>query len=166
MMFNRFTYYLREGIESVFNHGFMSFASICIIVACLLMMGSFSLLTLNVDSIIGRLEDENEILAYVDDALSEPDARALQPRIEAIPNVTSAVFVSRDEAWESFTSSYQNSSLFNGLTSDVLPHRYVIYLEDISRMAETQQAVYQLGGISQVNAHLEISEGFVRVRTL
>ncbi|MGX8699509.1 MAG: FtsX-like permease family protein, partial [bacterium] len=30
----------------------------------------------------------------------------------------------------------------------------------------TQQAVYQLGGISQVNAHLEISEGFVRVRTL
>lgn len=166
MIHNKIGYFIREGIESVFNHGFMSFASICIIVACLIIMGSFSLLSLNVDNIIGVMEAENEILAYVDDNLSEADARTLETRIENIPNVSDARFVSRDEAWESFTSSYENTSLFDGLTSAVLPHRYVVYLDDISKMAETQQEVYQVAGISQVNAHLEISEGFVRIRTI
>ena len=44
MRHNRLGYYIREGINSIFTHGFMSFASICIIIACLLIMGSFALL--------------------------------------------------------------------------------------------------------------------------
>lgn len=166
MTHNRFGYYVREGIESVFNHGFMSFASICIIVACLIIMGSFSLLSLNVDAIIDRMESENEILAYVDDSLSETQARALESSIEAVPNVSDAKFVSRDEAWESFKSSYANSSLFNGLTSDILAHRFVVYLNDIGDMAQTQEALRNVPGIRTINAHLEISEGFIRIRAI
>ena len=37
-------YYLSEGFHSIFTHGFMSFAAVCMIVACLLIMGSFTLL--------------------------------------------------------------------------------------------------------------------------
>ena len=35
-------YYLSEGFHSIFTHGFMSFAAVCMIVACLLIMGSFT----------------------------------------------------------------------------------------------------------------------------
>ena len=77
MRHNRFGYYIREGIVSVFNHGFMSFASICIIVACLLIMGTFTLLSLNIDNMINTMESENQILAYIDESLSEDEARAL-----------------------------------------------------------------------------------------
>ena len=37
-------YYISEGFHSIFTHGFMSFAAVCMIVACLLIMGSFTLL--------------------------------------------------------------------------------------------------------------------------
>ena len=37
-------YYFSEGFHSIFTHGFMSFAAVCMIVACLLIMGSFTLL--------------------------------------------------------------------------------------------------------------------------
>ena len=87
MKINRFGYLLKEGLLSIFTHGFMSFASICIIVACLLIMGTFTLLSLNIDNMIDAMESENQILAYVDESLSEEEARALEPVIERIPNV-------------------------------------------------------------------------------
>jgi cell division transport system permease protein len=166
MRHNRTGYYIREGISSIFTHGFMSFASVCIIVACLLIMGSFSLLALNVDGIIDTMESQNQILAYVDENLSEADARALETRIEAIDNVNSAQFVSRDEAMQSFVDSYENSSLFDGLDSSVFRHRFVIYVDDISLMEQTQTAIANVSGIARVNAHLEISRGFVRIRNI
>ena len=42
----------REGLRGVFSHGFRSFASITVIAACLLIMGSFALVGINIDSII------------------------------------------------------------------------------------------------------------------
>ena len=63
----------------------MSFAAVCMIVACLLIMGSFTLLAVNLDHMLGDLEDENLFLAYIDDSYSEEQARALQPKIEAVP---------------------------------------------------------------------------------
>ena len=58
MKLNRFNYLMTQGVKNIFTHGFMSFASITIIIACLLIMGSFSLLTLNIDANIDRLAEE------------------------------------------------------------------------------------------------------------
>ena len=59
-------YYIKEGVRSIFTHGLMSFAAVCMTVACLLIMGSFSLIAVNAGNILQDLEDENEFLAYVD----------------------------------------------------------------------------------------------------
>jgi len=81
MKLNRFNYLMTQGVKNIFTHGFMSFASITIIIACLLIMGSFSLLTLNIDANIDRLQNQNEVIAYVDETLSEDEARAIEPQV-------------------------------------------------------------------------------------
>ena len=166
MKHNRLGYYIKEGIVSVFNHGFMSFASICIIVACLLIMGTFTLLSLNIDNMIDAMESENQILAYVDESLSEDEARALESVIERIPNVADAQFISREEAMETFVNSHENSTIFEGVDATVFRHRFVINLDDISKMADTQARLLTTAGIARVNAHLEISRGFIRIRSV
>ena len=80
MKLNRFNYLIAQGVKNIFTHGFMSFASITIIIACLLIMGSFSMLTLNIDKNIDRLQNQNEVIAYVDETLSEDEARAIRHR--------------------------------------------------------------------------------------
>ena len=60
-------YYFSEGFHSVFTHGFMSFAAVCMIVACLLIMGSFTLLAVNLNRMLGSFEAENEFLASIDE---------------------------------------------------------------------------------------------------
>ena len=90
-----FSYFFHEGLSNMFSHGFMSFAAIGITVACLLIMGTFTLVAVNANELLTTLEQENEILAYVDDSYTETQARALKSRLEAIPNVASVTFISR-----------------------------------------------------------------------
>ena len=39
----------------------------------------------------------------------------------------------------------------------------MVYLDDIEFMADTQTRLVEIDGIAKVNAHLEISEGFVAI---
>ena len=56
-------YLLKEGIKGIFTHGFMSFAAVCVTVACLLIVGSFSILVYNVNIMGEDLNQTNEMRA-------------------------------------------------------------------------------------------------------
>ena len=161
-----FGYFVREGVHNIFLHGFMSFAAVGIIVACLIIMGSFTLVAVNVNNMLGDLERENEVLAYVDEAFSDEQAQALSTAIDAVPNVASSRFISRETALAEFASQYEDDSLFSDMQSTVLRHRFSIKMTDISLMRDTVEALKQIPGIAKVSAHLEISEGFVTVRNI
>jgi len=163
---NKVGYLFKEGFRSITIHGFMSFASVTIIVACLVIMGSFSLLAVNIDALIDKLESENEMLAFVDESYTENEATALQSELEAVPNVSKVEFVTREQAMEEFKTGYENSSLFNEIDASVFRDRYVIYLDDISLMPETKTQLEQVEGIADVSAQLEISRGFVTARNI
>ncbi|SHH63967.1 cell division transport system permease protein [Sporobacter termitidis DSM 10068] len=159
-------YYIREGVSGIFAHGFMSFASVCIIVACLIIMGSFSLLSFNVSSIIGQFEKDNVVIAYVSDSLSEDQARALQSQIEALPNVESAQFTTREEAMQKFEGNFTDKSLFENIDSSVFRHRFYVYMQDISLTEQTTNDIRGVSGIAEANSNLAVAQGFVTVRNI
>ena len=163
---NQLGYLFHEGFSSIGKHGFMSFASVTIIVACLISMGSFSLLAVNVDQMIRKLETQNEMLAFVKEDYSESQARAIEPKLEAINNVSKVEFITREQAMDNFKKSYSNRSLFEGIDETTFRARYVIYLDDISLMQETQTQIGQVTGIDDVNAPIEISKGMVTFRNV
>ncbi|MBQ6464742.1 MAG: ABC transporter permease [Oscillospiraceae bacterium] len=165
MRLNRIGYLIREGFRSIATHGFMSFASVTIIMACLIIMGSVSLLTINIDAGIKSLEDQNEVVAFVDETYSEEQARALEPAIAAVDNVSTVEFVDRVTAMDNFMSSY-DKSLMEGIDETVFRHRFVIQLTDISLMAQTKAALESVEGIMKVNAHLDYAKSFVTVRNV
>ena len=131
-----FSYFFHEGLSNMFSHGFMSFAAIGITVACLLIMGTFTLVAVNANELLTTLEQENEILAYVDDSYTETQARALKSRLEAIPNVASVTFISRDEAMEDFKAQYPDEELFQDLDPEILEDRYAIKLVDLEAQSD------------------------------
>ena len=159
-------YYCSEGVHSIFTHGFMSFAAVCMIVACLLIMGSFSLVAVNLDNMLGDLEAENEFLAYIDETYTEDQAKALQSQIEAIPNVAEVTFVSRDEALDDFRAGREENPLLSDLDGSVLRDRDRIHVDDIEQLEQTVKQVEQVEGIADTNAAYEIAQGFVTVRNI
>ena len=161
-----FRYFAHEGLSNMFSHGFMSFAAIGITVACLLIMGTFTLVAVNANGLLEDLEQENEILAYVDDTYTEAQAKALQKKLEAIPNVTSAAYISKQEATKDFAAKYPDEALFQGLDPEIFRDRYAIKVADLEQQGQTVEQVEALEGIAKVNAHEEIAGGFVTVRNV
>ena len=150
----------------MFSHGFMSFAAIGITIACLLIMGTFSLVAVNANATLAKLEQDNEILAYVEDGLTEAQARALGHKILAVENVAEIEFITRDKALADYAAQYEDSTLFEGMESSVLRHRFAITLVDISLMRQTKEAIGDIDGIGRVNAYEEISSGFITIRNI
>ena len=166
MRFSRGGYLIREGFRSITTHGFMSFASVTIIMACLIIMGSVSLLSLNIDALIKDLESQNEIVVFVDEAITDEDsARTIGKNIEALENILSVEFVSREDAMDNFMSRY-DESLMEGIDSAVFRHRFVVKLVDIAQMSETKMELESLKGVAKVNAHLDYAQSFVTIRNV
>ena len=106
MRINNFFYLIKEGIKGIFKHGFMSFAAVCVMVACLLIVGSFSILMYNVNIMVEDLNQTNEVLAYVDGGLTEAEAKSIGTKINMIENVLQADFISREEALQKFIEQF------------------------------------------------------------
>jgi cell division transport system permease protein len=158
-------YYFKEGFRSIFAHGFMSFAAVCMIVACLLITGTFSLVAVNLEHNLTKLEDENEFVVYIDEDLSETQARALKTKLEAVPNVASATFMSREDAREKFLKDKDNA-LFATVPDSAYRHRYYIHVEDIEQLEETVKQTAKVSGVADYNAAFEVADGFVTARNV
>ncbi len=157
---------IREGFRSIKTHGLMSFATVTIIMACLIIMGSVGLLSVNINSLIGDLEAQNEVVAYIDDSIEDIDkAKAIGNDILALENVSSVEFVSRAEAMQNYMSKY-DKSLMEGIDETVFRHRFIIHLNDIEKLAETRSQLEEVPGVAKVRAHQEYADTFIKIRNI
>ena len=161
-------YFIKEGFSSIFSHGLMSFAAVCMIVACLIIMGSFSLLAVNVDNMLSHLEDENEFLAFIDEDYTDDQIRALMEQVRALDNVGSdsgsVTFVSREQAKRDYLKGHESDGLYVNIPDKVFRDRLSIHVKDLERFSETVDAVDALPGVVNHRAASEVAEGFVAVR--
>ena len=166
MRLNNIGYLLKEGFKGIFLHGFMSFAAVCVTVACLVIVGSFSILAYNMDVMVEDLNQTSEILVYVDSDLSDVEARSIGTKINLLDNVLQSTFVSREEALEDFIADHDGDSAFSGVQASDLRHRYVVTLEDNLKMKQTDEQLKQLPGVAKTNAAYELAEGFSTLQSV
>ena len=161
-----FGYFFHEGLSNMFSHGFMSFAAIGITVACLLIMGTFTLVAVNADANLKQAEQDNEILAFVDDSYTEAQAKALQKKLEAVDNVASVTFISREEAMQSFISEHPDEEYFQDLDPNILRDRFAIKVKELKLQSQTVELIKAIPGIGGINAYAELTNGFITVRNI
>ena len=163
---HNFGYFAREGAYNMFNHGFMSFAAVGITVACLLIMGTFTLVAVNANAMLEDMESKNQVLAFVDESLTEEEARNLAAKLERAENVAGVTFISREQAMADFQSKYEEEELYQDLDAEIFRHRYAVDMVDIGRMAETKAALEGIPGVADVNAYEDEARGFITNRNV
>ena len=164
MKSNNFGYLLKEGVRGIFLHGFMSFAAVCVTVACLIIIGRFSMLLYNLNIMVAEVEQDAEILVYIDENYTEAEAKSVGSKINMIENVHQATFVSRQQALEEFVAKQGNEAAFQGIQADVLRDRFIVTLEDNNRMKETVPMIEAVSGVDEVNAPYRVAEAFATVQ--
>ena len=157
-------YLFKEGIRNMFTHGFMSFAAVCVTVACLVIVGSFSLIIYNLSIFVSDMERQNRLLVCVDESYDTAEAKAVGSRINLTENVYEAVFISREEAGRSFIEQQGGGDAFEGIDASTFRDQFEVTLEDNSRMEETIQALQQIRGVAEVKGRTELAEGFTTIQ--
>ncbi|MGN0602631.1 MAG: permease-like cell division protein FtsX [Oscillospiraceae bacterium] len=147
-------YLFRQGVRNIWTNRIMSVASFCILMVSLLLVGFSTLFIVNVNSIIGGIENKNEVIIYLDDDISQEKIGAMENELRAIENISDVVFYSKDEAFAQMKSEMADSEeLFQYVGEESpLPDSYRVKVENIEKMSSTLMAINSLDGIYSVKA--------------
>ena len=161
-----FGYFIREGLSSVFVHGFTSLAAMLVIAACLMITGTFALVAYNLDLQIRELEGQSEIVIYIDENVSRDNALELGKKIRSLDNVKQAQFVTKEQLFEDYLDSLGEDAYVMEELRDDNPLRdsYQITMDDVSRHAETVKALENINGVAESSSMQEVSERLIQIR--
>lgn len=169
MKFSSVRYLAGQGVKSVWKNRMMSFASFCIMLVSLLLVGLCILLTLNLNKIISGIEGKNEAVVIITDGTDEDGVAAVGESIEKIANIEKSVFYSKEEAWTNMVEDLPENQqdLFKYAEDDnPLPDTYRVTVSDIEKLADTTNQLSAIENVESVSAPTEFAEILTSVRNI
>lgn len=155
-------YLIKEGFRNSWTNRMMSIASISVLLCCLVLIGSASMIFLNINSLVDRIEDENVIMVYIEDDTSQEDIAAMKDSIEAMGNIQSVEFVDKESAWQDQlkTMGEAQAEFFTEINPDKipLPDAYKVTVSDLSLFKETVSQIKQLDNIDTVRENSDLAK--------
>lgn len=150
----------------MFSHGFMSFAAIGITVACLVVMGTFSLVAYNAEMTLETLQSEYEILAFVEDSYDDAQTAQVGEQLKALDNIKEVQFITKEEATKSFEMQHQEDGMLQDLDPNILRDRYAVYVNDLNIVKQTAEEIKNVEGVGGVRVDEDIAGGFITLRNV
>lgn len=160
-------YLIKEGFRNIWSNRMMSIASIAVLMSCLVMIGSASMLFVNIESLLGKIEEENVVMAFVEDGTSDADLEVMKEELQNISNVKDVDFQSKEDAWEEQLNTMEEAQaeFFQGLSKDIpLPDAYKVTIDDLSIFDETVEKVKGVNHVETVRENKELAEKLVTIR--
>ena len=162
-----FGYYWKEGFRNIFKHGFMSIAAVLIMIACLLLTGTVTLIAYNIDLSIEELQQSNEIVVFIDDSLTTREAKALGSQFNRIDNIATVEFEDRDVALEKYREELgEDASILDNYNSANNPLRnsFIFTLKDPTLAEETIEQIAAVDGTDYIRADEEVISKLIQVQ--
>ncbi|MBP1577671.1 MAG: permease-like cell division protein FtsX [Oscillospiraceae bacterium] len=154
-----FVYLIKEGFRNIYQNRVISIAAIGVLMACLLLVGSSMLFTINVNELVGYFESQNEIMVFLDDDVEGEELTEFDAKIKNIANVSSAVFISREEGLRDWMEELgDDGTLLEWLLDDnPLQNSYRVTVKDLSFMEDTVEMIADINGVDTISASNEVA---------
>lgn len=148
------SYLFKQGVRNIWTNRIMSFASFCILMVSLLMIGFTVLFTLNINLFIGSVENKNEVIIFLDDDVTDEMIEQMEIKLRNMDNISEVVFYSKEEAFADMKADMKNAEeLFNYVGDESpLPDSFKIRVKNINRMTSTVSQIKSMTGIYEVKA--------------
>ena len=161
-------YLTGQGVENIWKNRMMAFASFCVLLVSLLLVGMSILFYMNLNSMIGGVEDKNEVIVYMDEGTTDQQLAEFQTELEQIDNISKISFYSKEQAFEDLKSSMKDYELlFDSLGDDnPLIDGYRVQIQDISQINTTISQIEQLDHIYSIRAPMDFVNILTEVRKI
>lgn len=162
MRINTFFYSIQQGFKNISRNKMFSLASMATMAACIFMFGIFYILVFNVNAMVQDAEENVAITVFFDEGLPEEKIQTIGLAIKSRPEVKETVFVSAEEAWESFKDVYfeGNDEYAEGFSENPLANsaNYEIYLKDVAKQSSLVKFLEGIDGVRDVKQSQSVAE--------
>lgn len=134
-------YVFREGFSGFRRAKLSMVAAITTICVSLLLLGTFSVLVVNANSVVQALRDKVEMEAFLSDALSPVELSIVRDSIAHLEGVSEVRFVSKEQAAAIFKEEF-GEDINKVLDFNPLPASVKIFLKDGYKTAKAAETVY------------------------
>ncbi|MBE6814120.1 MAG: ABC transporter permease [Ruminococcaceae bacterium] len=161
----RLGYLTREGFKNIWVNRFLSVATILVLVACLIIVGTGSLIFLNINSLLDLIEGQNVVMVYVEDEATDYETESLGLQLQNMNNIKNVEFVPREDAFESQKEQFgDKAALLEGLSPEILPDAYKVVVDDLSMFDSTVKEIRKLECVLQVRENSDLASKVETIR--
>lgn len=154
MSMSRIKYFFNQAKKNIFRNGLMSVASLFTIMCCLVILGIFMIISLNVEFVTEQIKDQCEIQVYMYADTSEERVAAIEGEILALDNVKEVELYTKEQMLEEVkvTIFADNPELVESFDAEDNPFSdsYKIVLDDITLASETAASLENIENIETV----------------
>lgn len=166
-------YVFKLAFQGIFRNSVMSFASLLVLICCLIVSGSTYVLSENIEYNINQLSGYNKIVAFVKEDAQDFEVTNLQNKISSIENVAEVKLITKEEALASYEEEYgEFDYLFEMFEADnPLKDSFEITYRDGADVDEVDTIVYQIQqleneGIVKINNRQDIAQRLTDLKNI
>lgn len=151
------SYLTKMGAHNLVANRSMSFSSISVLSACLLLIGISMIIILNIQNLVKDVEKQNVIIAFVEDGADDAQIAKAGTDLRAIPDVIAVEFVSKEVAYEEQLRDFGvDSDLFEGVIENPLPDAYRISVGNLEEFKKTLKLIKKVDNIGAVRESQDV----------
>ena len=154
-------YLLKEGVKNIWSNRTMSFASVGVLVSCLLLTGAAVLFSMNVDVAMKSLEGNNSTTVYLQEGLPTLTSLRVGQEIKQLDNIEECEFVSKQDAVQNMLDMLgDDGTVLEGLLGDenFLPDAFRISMKALNLYDETAAQIEAINGVDEIIDYSDIAE--------
>ncbi len=154
-MFRRLRRAVAEAFSGMIKNGLMTVASVVVVTSCLIMLGVFLVVTLNVNSMSDDIADSCQVKVYVTrEAQDGGKLSSIEDQIKKISYAKEVTYENGVAAFKKIKGQMEKDELasFEGLPDDLLPDAFNVTVDDISNTTKITKILKEIEGVDRVDS--------------
>lgn len=160
MRFHNIVYLCRQGSRNLLKNKLMSAASIGVLIACFLLIGSAVIFILDVNRIAGYIGDQNMLAVFLNEELTGEDIEIIDKEINAIEGILEISFFSKEDNLKKLSDRLGQSPdyLLADPGNNPLFSSYEVRVGEPERFEEIVTLLEGIDGVDSVEGSGEVAK--------
>ena len=168
MRASSFRYLVKSGVKNLWNNRMMTIASVGTLIACLLIVGFAVLFSINVDSIVEYMGQQNEIVVFMELDTPEEYMSVMKDDLAEMDGLGTITYISRQQAFEDYKAKLgDKADILDGMEDNhYLPASFRAKILDPEKVDILMTSIRRMDYVNEVQAPTDLAKTLVSVRRM
>lgn len=153
-------YLANQGVENIWKNKMMAFATFCVLLISLLLVGGSALFYVNMNSMILGLGNQNEVAVYLYPETAQDRVEAIHQELQNMDNVDTVEFISKEEAYLRMQNQIsQGKAIFDYIDGyEFMPDGFSVTVKNNDTIEMTTAQIGQIAEVQSASSSPQVAE--------